>query len=145
VLPNTLNDECGCVLSNLFHAPAFRGGRFHVDLDPVLTQTEETMKILLAGLAALSLASGAAWAQTASETTTTQQNTMAPAMGASSETRTTHVQDAYGDSKYSKSSTTQDANGVTKSTVTKTQIAAPPPPPVTTSTTTETQSTTGPQ
>jgi hypothetical protein len=97
---------------------------------------EDRMKTVSAGMTALTLWSGAALAQTAT-----------PPLGASSETKTVHTQDAYGDTRDSKSTTTQDAQGVTKDSQTTTTIAAPPPPPppAATTTTTETQTTTVPR
>lgn len=103
------------------------------------------MKSFLAGFAALALVSGAALAQPAESSTTqtdtaTTPDTAPGGMGASSQTRTSHSQDAYGDSKDTKSSSYQGPNGSASSSTSTNTVAAPPPPP--TSTTTTTQSTT---
>jgi hypothetical protein len=105
------------------------------------------MRILLLGPALLAIVSGAAMAQSSSETTTTQQTgqaPVAPAPGTLSSTRTAHSQDSNGDTNDSKSTSYRDSTGVAKQSESVTRTAAPPPPPVT-STTTSTQSTTSPQ
>ena len=105
------------------------------------------MKIFIAGAIALTLSSGVAFAQSSSETTTTQQTSpapMAPQPGTLSETKTKHSDDGYGDTHDSKSTTYQNGAGVAKESESTTTTAAPPPPP-TTSTTTTTSQTSGPQ
>ena len=94
------------------------------------------MKTLLACVTAVTLVGGSALAQTA-----------APPLATSSETKTVHTQDAYGDTRDSKTTTTLDNQGVTKDSQTTTTIAAPPPPPPppVSTTTTETQTTTVPR
>ena len=106
------------------------------------------MRLFMAGAVALSLTSGVAFAQSASETTTTQETSpapMAPAPGTLSETKTHHSDDGYGDTHDSKSTTYQNGAGVASESESTTTTAAPPPPPPTTSTTTTTSQTTAPQ
>ena len=114
--------------------------------------------ILRAGVAVLSLYSGLAMAQSATETTTTQSTTVpavppayvpatvAPPAGTLSTTRETHAVDAYGNQVVQRQSTYRNSNGVAEDsrTMTTTVPAVPPPPPVTTTTTTQTTSS-GPQ
>jgi hypothetical protein len=106
------------------------------------------MRTLIAVATAALLASGVAFAQTATEsTTTTEQSTpMAPAPqpGVLSTTHEAHAQDSMGDSRDSKSTSYRDANGaVSSSSTTTTQAIQPPPPPATTTTSSSsTQSTT---
>jgi hypothetical protein len=114
------------------------------------------MRHILVVAVAFSVAGGAAVAQTATETTTAQQTTVAPApgvvapvappVGTLSTTRTTHVEDAYGNQQSSRATSYRDSNGVAqdKQTTTTTVAVPPPPPPVTTTTTTE-STTSGPQ
>ncbi len=115
--------------------------------------------ILRASVAMLALYSGAAMAQSATETTTTQTTVPAappppgyvpapvpPPVGTLSSTRETHAVDAYGNQVVQRQSTYRNSNGVAEDsrTTTTTVPVVPPPPPVTTTTTTQTTST-GPQ
>jgi hypothetical protein len=104
-------------------------------------------KFLLAAVTALTLASGAAMAQTATDTTTTSQTVapepVTPAPGALSTTRTHDAVDAYGNRVDSKSTTYRDSQGVASDSHTTTQtVAPPPPPPVSSTTSTSTTETT---
>ena len=109
------------------------------------------MKAFLAGLATMTLVSGAAFAQTATESTTTTQESApaipAPAPGVLSTTHESHAQDAYGDTKDSKSTSYRDSSGVARDSQTTTTTASPPPPPppVSTSTSTTTETTSEPR
>ncbi len=104
------------------------------------------MRILTAVAAASFMISGAAIAQTATEsTTTTEQAAPAvPAPGVLSTTHESHAQDGMGDTRDSKSTSYRDSNGaVSQSQSSTTQTAQPVvPPPTTSSTSTTTQSTT---
>jgi hypothetical protein len=106
------------------------------------------MKTILACVTALTVISGAAMAQSY-DSTTTQQTTVAPppppAPGILSTTRTTHAEDAYGNSRSTKSTVYRDPNGVATESQTTTQQVAPPPPPPTTTTTSTTQWTSQPR
>jgi hypothetical protein len=101
--------------------------------------------VMIAGAAALSLMGGVAFAQTSSETVTTQTSpyvappavvVVPPAPGVLSTTRTTRTQDAYGNQVNSQSTTYNDGQGVAQDSTTTTRVV--PPPVVSSTTTTET-------
>ena len=109
--------------------------------------------ILYAGLAALVLTSGQAFAQATYDSTTTTQTAPAvpppipaPPQGTLSTTREHHAVDAYGNQTDSKSTTYRNEQGVAEdSATTTTTTPPPPPPPVSTTTTTTSTTTTPPQ
>lgn len=112
-----------------------------------------------AGAIALTLIGSAAYAQTTTETTTSQYSQtpapmppaaapVAPPMGTLSTTREQHAVDAYGDRSDSRSTSYRDSTGVAEQSESRTVTAPPPPPPpppMTTTTTTTESSTTEPR
>jgi hypothetical protein len=105
---------------------------------------------IYAAIAALTLLSGTAAAQTATypdAPAAPPPPAMSPPPAALSVTRESHAADSYGNSTDSRSTVYRDSQGVAsdKTTTTTTVAPPPPPPPVTSSTTTTTQTTTAPQ
>jgi len=103
------------------------------------------MKIsLIAYACAVALTCGAAMAQTAMETTTTQ--TTAPVPGAIppplSTTRESHAVDAYGNRTDSRATTYGNGDSTARESTTTTTRVAPRPPPVSTTTSSSTTTTT---